>query len=478
MCSGYWDSKGTVMNLFDLAIIGAGPGGFEGAILARRHGLKVALIDKSSPGGTCLNWGCIPTKALLSSAKLYSKIKDSERWGISANQISFDWASIQKRKEEIVNGLRHQFIRQIEQSGVEWVQGEAELTGNQKIEVNQNSGKKIIEAKNIILATGSRPGSILNVAYDGKFIFSSDHLLEIDRIPKSLVIIGGGAIGLEFASLFHAFGCEIILLEMMDRILPLEDEDCAKRLETILSRRGIEIVTNCKVKEIQKKGNQVTASLEDGRNFEAEAVLIATGRKRNTEDLGLAALGIQTKPNGAIVVNEFLESSVKGVYAIGDILESPQLAHAASYEGECVVHHLISGSRKPMDYRVIPSCVYSDPEVASVGSISKEDEANGISIKIPFQAVAKAQVEGETEGFFKLVASSKGELLKAAAVGSGVSELMPEAALAIRKQMTLQDIVATVHAHPTASEVLQLAAKALVPKQNLKGSDPFGLRPF
>ncbi|MBI3317004.1 MAG: dihydrolipoyl dehydrogenase [Candidatus Omnitrophica bacterium] len=453
------------MNSYDIAIIGAGPGGSEAALSARRHGLKVALIDKSQAGGTCLNLGCIPTKTLLASAKHYVRMKATDRWGLAAGPLTFNWQAILQRKEEIVRGIRNQLTQQIKQAGVDWVGGCATLLGNQKIEITNPNGKKIIEAKNILLATGSRPGTLFDLIFDSKHIFSSDDILSIEHVPQSLVILGAGAVGVEFASLFQAFGTQVTLLERIDRILPLEDADCARRLETLFSRRGIEIVTSCKVKGIKKKGKGVGVILENGREIEAEAVLLAVGRIRNLENIGLEKLGVCIKKSGALEVDEFLETNVKGVYAMGDILDSPPLAHVASYEAECVISNLISGKPKPVSYRAVPSSVYSDPEVAHVGTVGDIAEENLISVKIPFQAVAKAQIEAETEGFFKMVASRRdGELLQAAAIGAGVSELMPEATLAIQKRLRVQDIAETVHAHPTVSEILLIAAKAIVSK--------------
>lgn len=435
------------MTSYDIAIIGAGPGGMEAALAAREHGLKTVLIDKQAMGGTCLNTGCIPTKALLASSRLVSQIKRAAEFGIEIRGFHFDYKQMNAKKDEIVSFLRRQALTSIQKSGVEFIEGEAFLVSSHQIEIK---GKEQLKAKFIIIATGSRPGSLPGMVPDGKNIISSDDALKLQAVPKSIAIVGGGAVGVEFASIFHALGSSVTIIEMMDRLIPTEDIDCAKRLEAIFSRSGIKVLTGKKI---------------DKEAIQAEKILIAAGRQRNTNGLGLEKGGIHSEKNGMIPVNEFLETRSPGIFAIGDVIGSAQLAHVASYEGRLVIENIIGKIKQAPDYRAIPNCIYSDPEIASVGYRKKPDEdsnPNILEARIPFAGLGKARVERETNGFFKLVAEKgSGKVLGASAIGSHVTELIPEAALAIRLGLTVKDIADTVHAHPTESEILQIAAQEL-----------------
>lgn len=440
------------MSVYDLAVIGAGPGGLEAALRARELGLKTILIEKKDPGGTCLNQGCIPTKSLLASARFFSRIHKSQDYGVTVTNPDFDWQALLDRKNAIVETLRKSALQQIKKSQLDWIQGTAQLAGRRKIRVTGTDPKEI-EADSILIATGSAPADLSGLALDGQKIISSTDALELTSLPKSILIVGAGAVGVEFASLFHALGVEVTLIEMLERLLPSEDEDCAKRLETLFSRKGIKIMTGVTV----------------GSEFlEAEKILLAVGRKRNTKDLGLEDTGVRLEKNGAIAVNDFFETSVPGIFAIGDCIQTPQLAHLASYAGVIVAENLAGHTKRVVNFNAVPSCIYSDPEVTSVGLLSvKEKMAKGeaLEVKIPFAGIGKAQIEGETDGFFKLFAlKDRGIIIGAAGIGAHVTELIPEIVLAVRLRLTARDLCDTIHAHPTESEILQIAARELAKK--------------
>ncbi len=447
------------MNRFEVAIIGAGPGGLAAALRASELGFKTTLIDSSHPGGTCLNTGCIPTKTLLSHARLLSKMKHSQRYGIVLRDFTIDYPKWIQRKNEVVAQLRTSALASIQKSGVEWMTGKAKLTSSRAIQID---GKpQTIEAENIVLAAGSVPSALPGFEFDHKNILSSDDILELSRVPKTLLIVGGGAVGVEFASLYQALGAKVTLVEMMERLLPNEEADSAARLEHLLSKKGIQIVTGSKIDKLEKGSKGLKAVLSKGEVVEGEKILLAIGRRANTKGMGLEEAGVRMNAKGTIEVNEYLETHVKGIYAIGDVIASPQLAHVASYEGTLVVENLKRKTRRTVDYGVIPSCVYSDPEVASVGFFNTKGEDPPIfQVRVPFAAVPKAQVEDETDGFLKLFVSAKeGRIVGAAGVGSHVTELIAEAALAIQHKLTVQNILETVHAHPSEAEIYSLAAR-------------------
>lgn len=443
------------MSLFDLAVIGAGPGGFEAALRARELGLKVALIEKSNAGGTCLNTGCIPTKALLASTKLLSKMNRAEEFGLNA-QPTYSFSSLKQRKDRIVESLRKAMTEGLRRSGVEWIQGEARFIGKNRI----LAGTAEIESRWIILAVGTEPISLPGISMDERQILSSSGILELNQPPASLLIIGGGVIGVEFASIFQALGTKVMIVEMLDRLIATEDEEVSRRLETIFRRKGIQIETSERVKELGR-GSRIKVRLESGRELEAEKVLMAVGRKPRLEPLALEPVGVRVE-KGFIVVDEYLETSTPGIFAIGDVTSrSTGLAHGASAEGIRVVENL-KGSKQSMDDRIIPNCVYTDPEIASVGTYRDTSAQELTHSKILFSSIGKSHVEGETEGFIKLFVSKKdGRILGFTGIGGHVTELVHEVALAIRAGLCVRDLAQTVHAHPTESEILQMAAKRL-----------------
>ncbi len=447
------------MSSFDLAIIGAGPGGADAALRARELGFKVALIEKSDAGGTCLNTGCIPTKSLLASAKLLTQINHAESLGLSPLSPQWDLTSLIQRKNRIVETLKKGMVDSFKRAGVEWIVGTATFSGKNRLSVQDGKGMQEIEAKSILIATGSGPMPFPGVPFDGERILSSTHLLEAKRLPKELLILGGGVIGVEFASIFQPLGVKVIIVEMLERLIINEDEEVGRRLESLFTRKGIQVHTGTKLKNLGVRGNRVEALLESGEKLEVDQVLVAIGRRPPLEALGLEKAGIKTE-KGAILVNEYLETSTAGIFAIGDVTShSTGLAHGASAEGLRVVENL-KGPKIKMDYTVIPRCIYTDPEVASVGNLPTEEMRQS---KVLFSSLGKSHIEGETDGFLKMFASKKeGRILGVTGIGGKITELIHEAALAVKAGITAKMLAETVHAHPTESEILQKAARGLL----------------
>lgn len=456
------------MPSYDLAIIGAGPGGFDAALRARELGFKVALIDKADPGGTCLNIGCIPTKALLASTKLLTQLTGAQAYGLSTSGISYDRGALVERKNRVVETLKKGMTETLKRSGVEWISGEAKFVGKNRLRVTP--GALEIESPSILIATGATPAPFPGVSFDGERILSSTDILELKTIPKRLLIIGGGVIGVEFASIFHPLGTQITIVEMLERLIFGEDEEVSRRLESLFRRKGMEIYTGEKVKSLTKKKEGVETALESGKRLETDQVLIAMGRTPSIETLGLEEAGIKIE-RGAIWVDEHLETTQANIFAIGDVTSrTTGLAHGASAEGIRAAQNL-KGPKVKMDYGAIPYCIYTDPEVASVGATPRgcpQGRHRGlllqetIQCKILFASLGKSHIEGQTEGFLKMTASKKdGRILGVTAIGAHVTELIHEAALAVKAGLTVQTVAETVHAHPTESEILQKAARKL-----------------
>ncbi|MBI4115596.1 MAG: dihydrolipoyl dehydrogenase [Candidatus Omnitrophica bacterium] len=452
------------MPSYDLAIIGAGPGGFEAALRAKELGFKVALIEKADAGGTCLNTGCIPTKALLASTKLLTKIRNAASYGLSVSEISADLNAMVNRKNRIVETLKKGMTETLKKSGVEWIVGTAAFLSKNRLRVTNKNETQEIDSQSILIATGAGPMPLKGAPFDGKGILSSTDILELRNVPKRLLIIGGSVIGVEFASIFEPLGVKVTIVEMLERLLFNEDEEVSRRLESIFRRKGIETHTGEKVQALTVQNNAVQAILESGLKLEADLALIAIGRRPYLESLGLENAGIKIE-KGAIAVNEFLETSAPGIYAIGDVTtRSTGLAHGASAEGVRVVENL-KGSKKKMDYGTIPYCIYSDPEVASVGNaraVRRNTVEETVECKVLFSSLGKSQIEGETEGFLKMIASKRdGRILGVSAIGAHVTELIHEGALAIQAGLSVKTLAETIHAHPTESEIYQKAVQKL-----------------
>ncbi len=470
------------MSPFDLAVIGAGPGGFDAALRARELGFKVALIDKSDPGGTCLNTGCIPAKSLLASTKFLSRMKEGQSLGLSNVTPVINLALFIERKNKIVEGLKKGMTDALKRSGVEWFSGTAKFMNKNKLSVTpspfplpgrERVGVKEdmeIESKFVIIAAGSEPTPFPGLPFDGDQVLSSTDALEIKKLPQRLLILGGGVMGVEFASIFQALGVHVTIVEMLDRLIAGEDPEIARRFESLFQRKGIEILTRQKVKTLARQGQGVLAHLESGEKITADQVLVAIGRRPQMESLGLEKAGVTAEKKG-ILVNEYLETTTRNIFAIGDITsQTTGLAHSATAEGIRVVENL-KGQKKAMN-KVIPNCIYSDPEVASVGIYQArftKPAGEMIESKILFSSIAKSQVQAQTEGFLKMTAAKdSGKILGVTAIGAHVTELIHEGVLAIQAGLTVETLAETIHAHPTESEIVQKAAQKL--KDIRKGS--------
>ena len=364
------------MNHYDVAIIGAGPGGFEAAIAAREHGLSTAVIEKSDAGGTCLNAGCIPTKSLLATAKLLSQIQRAEAYGLPAVSLKPSLSEILNRKNRIVQTLKKAALESLQRSGAVWIPGKASFVSRNRLSIGDKNHSGEIEADAVVIATGSEPTPFPGLAFDGKCVLSSNEILELKQLPKKLLILGGGVVGVEFASIFHALGVSITLVEMLPNLIATEDVEVSRRLETLFRRKGIEVLTQAKVKKIIQTGRGIEALLEGAEKLSADQILIAIGRRPNAEALNLEKAGVALE-KGRICVNEFLQTSAPGIFAVGDVTtRSTGLAHGAAAEGIQAVENILgmkTGRQSKMNYEAIPNCIYTDPEVASCGIYRKTD---------------------------------------------------------------------------------------------------------
>lgn len=426
------------MKNYDLAIIGSGPGGYAAGLYASGLKLNVCVIEKGLVGGTCLNRGCIPTKSLLNSASILSAIKDSSLHGIEVGQVRVNFPKAMLRKGEVVSRLRAGIETLFRARKVDLIRGRAKLVSPGTIMIDD---KDTITAKSIIIASGSSPAELPNMKFDGVNILSSDTVLDLKELPKSITIIGGGVIGCEFASMFNAFGTKVTMIELMDKLVSMQSREASKRIESIFKKRGIDIYTSTKMESV---------------SVESEKVLVSVGRRPSTDDLGLEELKIETE-KGRIVVDEGLRTSVKNIYAIGDCVPGPQLAHKASYDGILAVDNILGGSRRA-DYSNIPNCIWTEPEIASVGLNEEEAKVKYQDLRVakfPYFASGKAFILGKSEGFAKVLGSSKGDIVGVEIVGVGACEMIAEAAMARTIGLNIKDWAHVVHGHPTLSEILQ-----------------------
>lgn len=453
---------------YDIAILGGGPGGYVAAIRAAQLGLKTAVIEKDKLGGVCLNWGCIPTKALLKNAEIYNHFKHASEFGISYDNLQFDFKKIIKRSRDVAlrnsKGVEYLFKKH----KIDLISGFGKIAGKGKIEVTKaDKPTETIETKNIIIATGARPRSIPGVEIDHKKIISSSEAMILQEPPKSMLIIGAGAIGVEFAYFYNTFGTKVTLIEMMPNILPIEDKEITKLLESNLKKAGIEIFTDTTVEKVDVGENvKLSVSTKDGfKEIVGDVALMAIGVRGNVENIGLDEIGVKYEKS-FIKVDEFYKTNVDGVYAIGDIIGSPLLAHVASAEGITCVE-AIAGKNPPLvDYENIPGCTYCQPQVASLGTTEDKALEQGLQIKVgrfPFTASGKARAIGETDGLVKLIFDAKyGELLGAHIFGTEATEMIAELGVAKTLGTTAHELIQTVHAHPTLSEaVMEAAANAI-----------------
>ena len=447
-------------NLFDLIVLGAGPGGYVAAIRASQLGLNAAVVEREHLGGICLNWGCIPTKAMLRSAEVYHLAERAKEFGLSAEKISFDLNKIVERSSKISGQLNQGVGHLLKKNKVTVFSGEAKLLDRSNVSINSDGKYERITAKNIVLATGARARELPGMEADGDLVWTYKHALTPSRMPKKLLVIGSGAIGVEFASFYNTFGANTTIVEVLDRILPVEDEDVSSLAAEQFAKQGMTIKTGAKVQKLEKKKNQVVASIDCNgvtEVLEFDTVISAVGIIGNIEGLGLEEVGVETKANH-VVTDEYCETTASGIYAIGDLTGAPWLAHKASHEGVLVAEKIAGQSVKPINPIAIPGCTYSYPQIASVGLTEAQAQKAGYKInvgKFPFIGNGKAIALGEKEGFIKTIFdTSSGELLGAHMIGAEVTELIQGYVIGQALETTEDDLIHAVFPHPTLSEMM------------------------
>jgi dihydrolipoamide dehydrogenase len=453
---------------YDLIVIGSGPGGYVAAIRASQLGLKTAIVERENLGGICLNWGCIPTKALLKSAQVFDYIKHASDYGISVADAKHDFGAVIKRSRGVADGMSKGIAFLMKKNKIDVLMGTGKLASGNKVEVTDAAGaKKIYDAKHVILATGARSRELPNIKIDGKKVIGYREAMTLPTQPKSMVVMGSGAIGSEFAYFYNSMGTKVTIVEFMPNILPVEDEDVSKEMAKSFKKSGIEIMTDSSVESVDTSGAgcKVKVKTKTGVvELVCDVVLSAVGVQTNLENLGLESVGIKTD-KGKVLVDDYYATNVKGVYAIGDIVKGPALAHVASAEGIICVEKIAGHHPEPLNYNNIPGCTYTWPEVASVGYTEKAAKEAGYQIKIgkfPFSASGKASASGAKEGFVKVIFDAKyGEFLGAHMVGANVTEMIAEIVAARKLETTGMEIIKSVHPHPTMSEaVMEATAQA------------------
>ena len=449
------------MNKYDIIIIGGGPGGYVAAIRAAQLGKKVAILESNHLGGICLNWGCIPTKALLKNAEVFETIKNAKKYGIDVGEVSVDWEKMIKRSRDVANRLSKGIEYLIKKNNIDYIPAYGKIKNASTVIGQDSKGNKIeYYTDSIIIATGARPKYFSGMDPDGNQVLTSKEAMVLKEQPKSIAIIGAGAIGVEFAHFYKTFGTEVTLIEALPNILPVEDESISKELEKIFLKRKINILTNTLVSKLEKKTTKVKIHLKEGSLIDAEKVLIATGVKGNIEGLGLEDCNISIQKD-YIKVNEFMETNVENIYAIGDVAGPPWLAHVASAEGIIAVEKIAGLDPDPMLYDNIAGCTYCDPEVASVGLTEKAAKEQGYDLKIgkfPFRGLGKSMAIGHIDGFVKVIYDAKyGEMLGCHIIGSEATNLISEASIARKLETTHKEILSTIHPHPTLSEAIMEA---------------------
>lgn len=439
---------------FDIAVIGAGPGGYVAAIKAAQMGKKVALIEKQYLGGTCLNVGCIPSKALLSNAGIYHKIKHAQDFGINVDKVSFDYKKMKERKDGVVSKIRGSLGGLLKSNGITIFQGMAQFESPKELKV-KGEDNAVIQADKIIIATGSEPIDIPAFPCDHERILNSTSALELTELPKTMAIIGGGYIGCEFASLFAEFGVKVTIVEALPAIIQAQGKTLSDALSSAFTKRGMEIKTNTAVEKIDKKGDDLVIHFKGGETLNVDKTIVSVGRRLNSEGLGLEKAGLKPGPKGAIEVNERMETHVPGIYAIGDITAIAMLAHVASHQG-IVAAANACGQDVHLHYNAIPAVIFTHPEIAMVGLTAEEAKKKGLNVNVgtfPFQALGKSVATNETDGFAQVISDKKtGEIYGAQVVGHEASAMIAEMTLAINNELTLECVTDTIHAHPTIPE--------------------------
>tara|TARA_Y100000022_G_scaffold52841_1_gene44904 strand:- start:1799 stop:3184 length:1386 start_codon:yes stop_codon:yes gene_type:complete len=452
---------------FDVIVLGSGPGGYVTAIRASQLGLKTAIIEKESLGGVCLNWGCIPTKALLKSAQVFEYINHAEDFGISVDKSSADFNKIIKRSRDVADGMSKGISYLTKKNKIEVIYGFGKLKKDGIVTVEKDGKATDYSAKHIIIATGARSRELPNLPQDGKNIIGYREAMTLKEMPEKMVVVGSGAIGVEFAYFYNALGVDVTVVEYMPNIVPVEDEDVSKQLQRSFKKSGIKVMTNSSVENVNvtDKGCEVLIKTKKGdETINADVVLSAVGITANIENIGLEDVGIKTE-NGKLVVDEFYNTNVPGYYAIGDLLPTQALAHVASAEGIVCVEKIAGENPEPIDYGNIPGCTYCSPEIASVGLTEAKAKEAGYEIKVgkfPFTASGKASAAGHKDGFVKVIFDAKyGEWLGCHMIGYNVTEMIAEAVVARKLETTGHEILKSVHPHPTMSEaVMEAVAEA------------------
>jgi len=452
---------------FDVIVVGSGPGGYVTAIRASQLGLKTAVVEKENLGGVCLNWGCIPTKALLKSAQVFEYVKHAEDFGIKVSEYDKDFNAVVNRSRQVANGMSGGVQFLMKKNKITVIDGFGKVQPGKKVAVTAEDGKETVySANHIIIATGARSRELPSLPQDGNKIIGYRQAMTLDKQPEKLVVVGSGAIGIEFAYFYNSMGTDVTVVEYLPNIVPLEDEEVSKQLERTFKKSGIKVMTSSEVTGVDTSGDgcKVTVKTKKGEEvLDADIVLSAVGIAPNVEGIGLEDVGIATD-RGRVMVNDYYQTTVPGYYAIGDIVKGPALAHVASAEGILCVEKIAGHNVEPLDYGNIPGCTYCFPEVASVGMTEKAAKEAGYDLKVgkfPFSASGKASASGHKDGFIKVIFDAKyGELLGAHMIGSNVTEMIAEAVLARKLETTGQEILKAVHPHPTLSEAFMEATAA------------------
>ena len=451
------------MTEYDVIVLGSGPGGYVTAIRASQLGFKTAIVEKESLGGVCLNWGCIPTKALLKSAQVFEYLKHADDYGLTIKEYDKNFDAVINRSRNVAKGMSKGVQFLMKKNKIDIIEGHGKILPGKKVSVTKNKETTEYKGQNIIIATGARSREIQSLPQDGKKIIGYREAMTLSKQPKKLVVVGSGAIGIEFAHFYNAMGTDVTIVEYLDRIVPVEDEEISKQLERSFTNSGINILTGTEVKSVDTKGKDIKVTLKTNKGEEiitADTILSAVGIKTNIENIGLEEVGIATDQD-KILVNDFYQTNIPGYYAIGDVTKGQALAHVASAEGILCVEKIAGHSVEPLDYGNIPGCTYCSPEVASVGLTESQAKEKGFEIKVgkfPFSASGKAQAGGNSEGFVKVIFDSKyGEWLGCHMIGAGVTDMIAEAVLGRKLETTGSEVLKTVHPHPTMSEAVMEA---------------------
>lgn len=447
------------MSKYDVIVLGSGPGGYVAAIRASQLGLKTAIIEKESLGGVCLNWGCIPTKALLKSAQVFEYLKHADSYGLTVKEFDKDFGKVVERSRGVAEGMSKGVQFLMKKNKIDVINGLGKIKPGKKIDVD---GKEY-SADHIIIATGARSRELPNLKQDGTKVIGYREAMSLKKQPKSMIVVGSGAIGVEFAHFYNSMGTEVTIVEFLPNLVPLEDEDVSKQFERSFKKAGIKVMTNSSVEKLDTSGKLVKATVKTSKGeetLEAEIVLSAVGIASNLEGIGLEEVGIVTD-KGKIMVNDWYQTNIPGYYAIGDVVPGPALAHVASAEGITCVEKIAGLHVEPIDYGNIPGCTYASPEIASVGMTEKQAKEAGYELKVgkfPFSASGKASASGEKDGFVKVIFDAKyGEWLGCHMIGAGVTDMIAEAVLGRKLETTGHEVLKTIHPHPTMSEAVMEA---------------------